>query len=229
MPPDKSLRPEIKKHNEKSRWNTLFLWTTLVANKLHQTKRYPYNWKSLQCKNKVTGVWDEKSTCCRKIRKNKVNENGNLLTEFCKLHSLLIAYTIFKQRPSHQTTWISPLPFTFSRKTPYRNQIDYILLRKNMNSKIFDSRSVSSNFTRSNQKPVIAKIQIKWTYTKKAASARSFNSIKLQNTQIAENYIKKVNQIIKSQAITISNQEKWNNNLNTLKSPAEKILGYNHK
>ena len=98
-----------------------------------------------------------------------------------------------------------------------------------MNSKIFDSRSVSSNFTRSDQKPVIAKIQIKWTYTKKAASARSFNSIKLQNTQIAENYIKKVNQIIKSQAITISNQEKWNNNLNALKSPAEKILGYNHK
>ena len=81
-----------------------------------------------------------------KYAKNKVNENGNLLTEFCKLHNLLITNTIFKHKPSHQTTWISPLPPTFPRKNPYRNQIDYILLRKNVNSKIFDSRSFNSNF-----------------------------------------------------------------------------------
>ena len=96
-----------------------------------------------------------------KYAKNKVNENGNLLTEFCKLHNLLITNTIFKHKPSHQTTWISPLPPTFPRKNPYRNQIDYILLRKNVNSKIFDSRSFNSNFTRSDHKPVTAKIQIK--------------------------------------------------------------------
>ena len=38
------------------------------------------------------------------------NKKGNLLIEFCKLHNLLITNTIYKHKPSHQTTWISPLP-----------------------------------------------------------------------------------------------------------------------
>ena len=103
-------------------------------------------------KTKVQVSEMEKQLAMRRYAKNKVNENGNLLIEFCKLRNLLITNTIFKYKPSHQTTWISPLPPTFPRKNPYRNQIDYILLRKNMNSKIFDSRSFKSNFTRSDQK-----------------------------------------------------------------------------
>ena len=35
-----------------------------------------------------------------------------------------------------------------------------------MNSKILGSRFFNNNITRSDHKPVIAKIQIKWTYTK---------------------------------------------------------------
>ena len=63
-----------------------------------------------------------------------------------------------KHKPSHQTIWISPLPSTFPCKNSYRNQIDCILLRNNMNSKIFEQRSFSSNITRSDYKPVIEKI-----------------------------------------------------------------------
>ena len=84
-----------------------------------------------------------------------------------------------------------------SKKNPYRNQIDYILLRKNMNSKIFNSRSFSRNITRSDHKPVIAKIRIKLTYTKKATGTKSFNLSKIQNTQTSENYMKHVNEIIR--------------------------------
>ena len=134
-----------------------------------------------------------------------MNKNRNLLIELCKLHNLLITNTIFKHKPRHQTTWISPLPPTFLRKNPYRNQIDYILLRKNANSKIFDSRSFNSNFTRSNHKP--AKIQIKWTYMKRETGTRSFNLNKLKNTQVPDNYMKQVNEIIKNQTSTTSNQE----------------------
>ena len=54
-----------------------------------------------------------------KYAKNKVNENGNFFIEFCKVHNLLITNTIFKHKPSHQTTWISPLPPTFPRKNSY--------------------------------------------------------------------------------------------------------------
>ena len=98
---------------------------------------------------------------------------------------------------------------------------------KNMNSKMFVSRSFSSNFTRSDHKPVIAKIQIKWTYMKKATGTRSFNLSKLQNTQVAESYTKQLNKIMKNQTSKTSNLEEWNN-IKTLKA-SEQNLGYNHK
>ena len=75
----------------------------------------------------------------------------------------------------------------------------------------------------------IANIQIKWTNTKRATGARSFNLSKLQNTQVAENYMKKVNERIKNQTSTTLNQEEWNIIIKALKASAEKNLGYNHK
>ena len=86
---------------------------------------------------------------------------------------------------------------TLPGKDPYRNQIHYILLRKNMSSKIFDSRSFNSNSMSSDHKPVITKIRIKWMYTKKATVTKSFNLSKLQTTQISENNMNQVNKIIK--------------------------------
>ena len=75
----------------------------------------------------------------------------------------------------------------------------------------------------------IANIQIKWTNTKRVTGARSFNLSKLQNTQVAENYMKKVNERIKNQTSTTLNQEEWNIIIKALKASAEKNLGYNHK
>ena len=64
---------------------------------------------------------------------------------------------------------------------------------------------------------------------KRAASTRSFNLSKLQNTQVVKNYMKQVNEIIKNQTSTTSNQEEWSNIIKALKASAEKNLGYNLK
>ena len=100
---------------------------------------------------------------------------------------------------------------------------------KNRNSKIFDSRSFNSNITRSDHKPVVAEIQIKWTYTKKAACTKFSNLSKLQNLQITKNYVKQVNEMIKNKKSTAANQEGWNNIIKALKTSAEKNLGCNHE
>ena len=86
---------------------------------------------------------------------------------------------------------------TLPGKDPYRNQIDYILSRKNISSKIFDSRSFNSNSISSDHKPVITKIRIKWMHTKKTTVPKCFNLSKLQITQISENNMNQVNEIIK--------------------------------
>ena len=59
---------------------------------------------------------------------------------------------------------------------------------------------------------------MKWTYKKKATGTKSFSLSKSQNTQIAENYMKHVHDIIS----TSLNQEEWNNIIKTLKPSAEK-------
>ena len=41
--------------------------------------------------------------------------------------------------------------------------------------------------------------------------------------------MKQVDEIIKNQKTTISNQEEWNNIIKVLKASVEKNLGYNHK
>jgi len=37
-----------------------------------------------------------------------MNENGELIADFCGLNGLVIGGTIFTHREIHKTTWISP-------------------------------------------------------------------------------------------------------------------------
>ena len=90
-----------------------------------------------------------------KYVKSNVNENGEKFIELCNLHNLRITNTFFKHKRTHQTTWTSPAPYknvndskTKSlRKNPYRNQIDYILVRNRKTIKITDSKSTTNKIT----------------------------------------------------------------------------------
>ena len=103
-----------------------------------------------------------------KYAKSDINKNGENLTELCNLHNLRITSTFFKHKPTHRTTWTSPSPYknvndskTKSlRKNPYRNQIDYILVRNCEKIKIIDSKSTTNKTAMSDQKPVIMKTTI---------------------------------------------------------------------
>ena len=65
------------------------------------------------------------------------------------IYNLKITNTFFKHKPIHLTTWQSPVPYvnitdcktSTPRRSPLRNQIDYILVRNNTNAKVFDSKS----------------------------------------------------------------------------------------
>ena len=74
------------------------------------------------------------------------------------------------------------------RKNPYRNQIDYILIRNGNNIRTLDSKSYANKVTTSDHKPVIAKIQIRWKYQPKHKHDRVLNIENLKNETIAENF-----------------------------------------
>ena len=56
--------------------------------------------------------------------RNTINQNGRYLIDFCKINKLKISNTFFKHKPSHQTTWKSPMKMAKDRKNQYRFQID---------------------------------------------------------------------------------------------------------
>ena len=76
-----------------------------------------------------------------KYAKGTVNENGDLLTEFCRIKNISIMTTHFKHKPDQLTTWTFPAPINYYRKNPSRNQMGYNTYQKNKNTKVFGAKS----------------------------------------------------------------------------------------
>ena len=65
-----------------------------------------------------------------KYGKGQANTNGTHLLNFSSINNLKLVNTFFKHKPTHITTWASPETPTGSGRNSYRNQVDYILVRK---------------------------------------------------------------------------------------------------
>ena len=109
------------------------------------------------------------------------------------VYNLKIANTFSKHKPIHLTAWQSPDPYlnitdcktNTPRRSPFRNQIDYILVRNNTNAKVFDSKATILTTTNSDHKSVIAKIMIKWKYQSKTKRwKKRFNIYYMKNQNI---------------------------------------------
>ena len=104
-----------------------------------------------------------------KYAKGEINVNDEKMIEFCIMSNLKVTKTFFKHKPIHLTTRQSPAPHVnitgcktnSPRRNLFRNQIDYILVRNNTNTKVFDSKATISSTTNSDHKSVIAKIMVK--------------------------------------------------------------------
>ena len=61
----------------------------------------------------------------------EMNENGEMLVDFCSTNSLVIRGTIFSHRKYHKATWVSLDKLT-------ENQIDYVMVRQRYRSSLQD-------------------------------------------------------------------------------------------
>ena len=75
------------------------------------------------------------------------------------------------------------------RKKPYRNQIDYILVRNSETIRITDSKSTTNKITMSDLKAVIMKITIVFKNYCKKCKIQQIGYRRLRNTEnVQENY-----------------------------------------
>ena len=84
--------------------------------------------------------------------KGAINSNGKYLAEMCMRNGIVLTNTMFKHKMSHRTTWEGPSRINEQldkngevRRNPYRNQIDFIMMRNTHRLFIQDSRQLAQN------------------------------------------------------------------------------------
>ena len=61
----------------------------------------------------------------------EMNENGEMLADFCSTNSLVIGGTVFSHRKYHKATWVSLDKLT-------KNQIDHVMVRQSYRTSLQD-------------------------------------------------------------------------------------------
>ena len=102
------------------------------------------------------------------------NESGDKLAEFCHVNNLIITNTTFDHHKRNLHTWKSP-------GDRYRNQIDYILIRRRWKSSIKDAKAFPGADCDTDHILSVAKMQIKLSKVSKIQKSRRLNVKSLED------------------------------------------------
>ena len=103
--------------------------------------------------------------CVGLYGKGKRNSSGEVLVDLCMRKDLCITNTFFQHKLGHRTTWIAPMRSfkTYDgteRRNPIRNQIDFIIIQKQIKHLVTNSRSYGGINTNTDHKMVIMNINL---------------------------------------------------------------------
>ena len=151
-----------------------------------------------------------------------MNENGELLADFCACNELIIGGTLFPHRQCHKATWMSPDHLT-------ENQIDHVVVRQRWKSSLEDVRVRRGADIGSDHHLVVAKLRIKLAAKKRQKNPRvKFDVQKLRTPEIKNSFQLAVHN--RFQALEIENTEatvtqSWSNIRNATVGACEEVLG----
>ena len=96
--------------------------------------------------------------------KGNVNTNGTNLLNSPSINNLKLVNTFFKHKPTHITTWTSPETPKGSRRNSHRNQVNYILVRKQKGIRITNAHWYGGIMTPSYHNLVMMSCKMKWSF-----------------------------------------------------------------
>ena len=121
-----------------------------------------------------------------------MNTNGTDLLNFSSINNLKLVSTLFKHKPTPITTWTSLETPRGSGRNSYRNQIDYILVRKHKGIRITNAHSYRGMMTPSDHKLVMMSCKMKWPFLPRMKYKAQVNLDNLNNRVIADQYKNKL-------------------------------------
>ena len=122
----------------------------------------------------------------------KNNNNGRKLSEMYQRNNLILLNTVFKHKMTHRTIWTSPKQPKTPRRNLYRNQIDFILIRRQKHLSLArNAKSYGGTTTTNDHKLVKANFNIKWHKIKFNKQTASPDHAQLRNPDIKLAYTEK--------------------------------------
>ena len=152
-----------------------------------------------------------------------MNTNGTHLLNFSSVNKLKLVNTFFKHKPTHITTWTSPETPRGSRRNSYRNQINYILVRKDKGIRITNVHSYGGMMTPSDHKLVMMSCKMKWPFLPRMKYKAQVNLDKLNNKVVADQYKNKL--VVKLRGLPNISDNKWKDITQAINDIALTVLG----
>ena len=122
----------------------------------------------------------------------KMSDNDRKLDEMCQRNNLILLNTVFQHKLAHMTTWTSPKQPKTRQRHLYRNQIYFILIRRQHLCLATNERSYGGTTPTSDHKHVKANFNIKWHKIKFNKQTVSPDHSQLRNPAIKLAYTEKV-------------------------------------
>ena len=167
--------------------------------------------------------------------KGDLSNNGRALLEFANQQHLVLTNTLFQHKLAHVTTWESPYREVKGadgtvRRNPYRNQIDYILIRRHSKELVKNSRSHNGLSTFTDHRLVRMTMFLHNHGTKRRKTERiDFQKLKDPVTRAKYSFaveMKMMDREDNRQSETICQQQRWNDIVEANREAAEEVLGF---
>ena len=158
-----------------------------------------------------------------KYCEGQVNTNGAHLLNFSCINNLKLVNTFFKHKLTNITTWTSPETPTGSRRNSYRNQIDYILVRKRKGIRITNVHPYGGMMTPSDQKLLMMSCKMKWLFLPRMKYKAQVNLDDLNNRVGADQYKKELD--VKLRSLSNISENKWKDVAQAIHDTALTVLG----
>ena len=122
--------------------------TTAVTHQMYIIYRVPL---STDFNAKTGSGWSEFPGNMGKFGTRLINSSGRILLEFLAKQDMFLTNTTCNHKIAHRTTWTAPERINqhiskdgTPRRNPYRNQIDYVIMKNTHRTFVTDSRSYQS-------------------------------------------------------------------------------------
>lgn len=150
-----------------------------------------------------------------------MTENGELFTEFCGIHDLVIGGSLFPHKKSHKVTWVSPDLVT-------ENQIDHICINRQFRRSLQDVRNKRSADVGSDHHLLLGeiKLQLCRAFPTRERTRKRFNTRKLKNPEIKAAFATELENNLANDHIDVDDiNAQWTSIKTAFIETSDKVLG----